>query len=78
MFDWEHVIFLHAMLANRASSRGKGHVSWFFSSCTGNLGYIFQLQRGWPFKIRVVQQRQDSCLVVRQGNMDASRVEARD
>ena len=54
MFDWEHVIFLHAMLANRASSRGKGHVSWFFSSCSGNLGYIVPLERGWPFKIRVV------------------------
>ena len=78
MFDWEHVIFLHAMQANLSSSRGKGHGSWPFSSCSGNLGYILQLQQGWPFKIRVVQQRHDSCLVVRQGNMDASRVEARD
>ena len=78
MFDWEHVIFLHTMQANLASSRGKGHGSWLFSSCSGNLGYILQLQRGRPFKIRVVKQRQDSCLVVRQGNMDASRVEARD
>ena len=29
---------------NQASSRGKGEVSWFFSSCGGNLGYILELQ----------------------------------
>ena len=66
VFDWGHVIFLHAMQANLASSRGKGHGSWLFSSCSANLGYILQLQRGWLFKIRVVQQHQDSCLLVRQ------------
>ena len=28
MFDWENAIALHAMLGNRASSRGEGEVSW--------------------------------------------------
>ena len=32
MFDWENAIALHAMPGNRASSRGKGEVSWVFSS----------------------------------------------
>ena len=38
---------------NRASSHGEGEVSWFSSSCGGNLGYILELQRGRPFKTRV-------------------------
>ena len=53
MFDGEHGKTLHAMQGNRASSRGKGEVSWFFSSCGGNLGYILELRRRWPFKTRV-------------------------
>ena len=40
MFNWEHGIALHKMQENRASSLGKGEVSWVFSSCSGNLGYI--------------------------------------
>ena len=31
MFDWENAIALHAMLWNRASSRGEGEVSHGFS-----------------------------------------------
>ena len=31
--------------------RGKPH--GFFTRCVGNLGYILELQRGWPFKTRV-------------------------
>ena len=50
MFDWEHGIALQAMLGNRASSLTEGEISWFSSSCSGNLGYILELQRGWPFK----------------------------
>ena len=50
MFDWEYRIALHAMQGNRASSPGEGDVSWDFSSCNGNLGYIFELQRGWSFE----------------------------
>ena len=53
VFDWEHGIDLHAMQGNRASSLSEGKVSWFFSSCDGNLGYILELWRGWLFKTRV-------------------------
>ena len=38
------------MQGNRASSLGEGEVSWFFSSCDGNLGYILELRRGYPLK----------------------------
>ena len=38
------------MEGNQASSPGEGYVSWDFSSCGGNLGYILELQRGWPFE----------------------------
>ena len=47
MFDWEYGIALHAMQGNRASSPGEGDVSWDFSSCGRNLGYILELQQGW-------------------------------
>ena len=50
MFDWEHGIALPAMQGNWASSHGEGEVSWFSSSCSGNLGYILELWQGWPFK----------------------------
>ena len=50
MFDWEHGIALHAMEGNRASFPGEGYVSWDFSSCSRNLGYILELHRGWPFE----------------------------
>ena len=53
MFDWEHTIALHTMQGNRASSLNEGEVSWFFSSCGRNRGYIPELWRGWPFKTRV-------------------------
>ena len=46
MFDCEKGIALHAMPGNRASSLGKGEVSWFFSSSGVNLGYILELWRG--------------------------------
>ena len=38
------------MQGNRASSPGVGDISWDFSSCGRNLGYILELQRGWPFE----------------------------
>ena len=53
MFDWEQGIALHAMQGSQASSFWEGEGSWFFSSCVGKLGYILELQRGWPFKTRV-------------------------
>ena len=51
MFNWEYDIALHEMQGNQASSPGEGYVSWDFSSCRGNLGYILELQRGWLFEI---------------------------
>ena len=48
--DSELWIALHPMQGNQASSPGEGYVSWDFSSCGRNLGYILELQRGWPFE----------------------------
>ena len=50
MFDWEHGFALHPVQGIRASSPTQGDVSWDFSSCGRNLGYILELQRGWPFE----------------------------
>ena len=50
MFDWAHRISLHTMQGIHASSSAEGDVSWDFSSCGRNLGYIHELQRGWPFE----------------------------
>ena len=38
------------MQGNRASFPSEGDVSYDFSSCGRNLGYIRELQRGWPFE----------------------------
>ena len=48
--DSELWIALHPMQGNEASFPGEGYVSWDFSSCGGNLGYILELQRGWLFE----------------------------
>ena len=48
-FDWEQGIVLHPMQRIRASFRTERDISWDFSSCGKNLGYILELQRGWPF-----------------------------
>ena len=50
MFDREYEIALHAMQGNRASFPSEGDVSYDFSSCSKNLWYIRELQRGWPFE----------------------------
>ena len=86
VFDGEDGITLHAMQGNNASSGGKGEVSWFCSSCSRNLGYILELQRGWPFKARVCsatsgllssyEEHLRNLLGAWQGNTDASRGEA--
>ena len=44
MFDWEQGIALHQMQRIRALSLAEGDVSWDFSSCSRNLGYILELQ----------------------------------
>ena len=53
MFDWENAIALDTMQGNLASSRGERTVSWVFSSCGSNLGYILELRRGCPFETGV-------------------------
>ena len=50
MFDWEQGIALHPMQGIRALTPTEGEVSWDFSSCSRNLGYILELQRGLPFE----------------------------
>ena len=49
-FHLEYGMALHAMQGNRASFPGERDVSWDFSSCDRNLGYILELQWGWPFE----------------------------
>ena len=53
VFDWENAIALDTMQGNWASSRGERKVSWVFSSCGTNLGYILELRRGCPFETGV-------------------------
>ena len=53
VFDWEHRIVLYAMQGNRASSHSEGEFSWFFLSCSLNLGYILDIWPGWSFKALV-------------------------
>ena len=50
MFDWEYAIALHAMQGNRASFLSEGDVSYDFPSCGRNLGYICELQWGYPLE----------------------------
>ena len=50
MFDWEHGIALQPMQGIRALTPPEGDVSWDFSSCSRSLGYILELQQGWPFE----------------------------
>ena len=40
VFDWEYGIALHAMQGNRASFPSERDVTYEFSSCGRNLGYI--------------------------------------
>ena len=86
MFDGEHEIALHPMQGNQATSQGEEEVSWFFSSCGRNLGYMLELQRGCPFKTRVCtatsgllssyEGQLRNLLEAWQGNRDASQGEA--
>ena len=50
VFDCEHKIALQPMQGIRALTPAEGDVSWDFTSCSRNLGYILELQRGWPFE----------------------------
>ena len=42
VFVWENAIALDTMQGNRASSPREGKVSWVFSRCGRNLGYILE------------------------------------
>ena len=53
VFDWEYAIALDTEHGNRASSHGERKVSWVFSSCGSNLGYILELWRGCTFETGV-------------------------
>ena len=64
LFDEEHGLAFHSMQGNQASSRGKGEVSWIFSSCGRNLAYNLELQRGWPFKNHVCSATSGHCPVM--------------
>ena len=50
VIDWENGIALHAMQGNRDSFPSEGDISYDFSNCVRNLGYIRELQQGWPFE----------------------------
>ena len=65
VFDSENAIALDTMQGNRASSRREGRVSWVFSSCGRNLGYILELQRGCPFETLVCSLKSGTCLCMR-------------
>ena len=65
VFDWENAIALDTMQGNRASSRREGKVSWVFTSCGRNLGYILELQRGCPFETLVCSLKSGTCLGMR-------------
>ena len=53
MFDWEQGFALYPVQRIHASSSTQGDVSWDFSSCGRNVGYILELQRGWPFETQL-------------------------
>ena len=65
VFDWKNAIALDTMQGNRASSRRERKVSWVFSSCGRNLGYILELQRGCPFETLVCSLNSGTCLGMR-------------
>ena len=65
VFDWENASALDTMQENRASSPREGKVSWVFSSSGRNLGYILELQRGYPFETLVCSLKSGTCLGVR-------------
>ena len=60
LFHQENRGSLHVLLGIRdCSARNagesslisrRGDVSWDFSSCDRNVGYILELERGWPFE----------------------------
>ena len=50
VIDWEYRVVLNTMQGNQTSFPSEGDVSYDFSRCGRTLGYIRELQRGWPFE----------------------------
>ena len=48
--EMKHEPEFKPLQGNPASSPSEGYVSWDFSSCGRNVGYILELERGWPFE----------------------------
>ena len=65
VFDWENAIAQDTMQGNRASSRREGKVSWVFSSCGRNLGYILELEWECTFETLVCSLKSGTCLGMR-------------
>ena len=59
VFDWEHGIALHLVQGIRALTHAEGDDSWDFSSSSRNLGYILELQRGWPIETPLGSAKSD-------------------
>ena len=73
MFNWQYDIALQEMHGNQASFPSEGYVSWDFSSCGRNVGYILELQWGWPFETPLCSAKSGPCLVT----MDTSGISTR-
>ena len=63
VFDWEHGIALHPVQGIGALTPAEGDDSWDISSCSRNLGYILELQRGWKFQTPLGSAKSGFCLV---------------
>ena len=53
LFDGEYGVALLPVQENQASSPDEGEISWFFSSCGGNLGFPLELRQGCSLNTRV-------------------------
>ena len=65
LFNWEYDIALNEMQGNQASSPSEGYVSWDVSSCGRNVGYILELERGWPFETPLCSGKSGLFVVMR-------------
>ena len=65
MYDGYRGISLHATQGNRASSRGKGKVSFFSPLSSGTSGIFSRNGQEGPLKFIFFHRHHDSCLVAR-------------
>ena len=64
VFDWEYGTPQHEMQGNRASSCGKGEVSWVFRVAAGTRCIFSSYGADGHLKLGFIQRSQDSCLVM--------------